>query len=56
MPDVVFNARMLSEGDYATPEQGAPIVPPDGPWELCLTINDSWGYQHHDHTTSRSPS
>ncbi|WP_256726937.1 alpha-L-fucosidase [Streptomyces acidiscabies] len=47
-PDVVFNARMLSEGDYATPEQGAPIVPPDGPWELCLTINDSWGYQHHD--------
>ncbi|NUR02148.1 MAG: alpha-L-fucosidase [Streptomyces sp.] len=49
VPDVVFNARMLSEGDYATPEQGAPIVPPDGPWELCLTINDSWGYQHHDH-------
>ncbi|RPF37731.1 alpha-L-fucosidase [Streptomyces sp. TLI_185] len=49
VPDVVFNARMLSEGDYATPEQGAPIVPPDGPWELCLTINDSWGYQHQDH-------
>ncbi|MEU6201199.1 alpha-L-fucosidase [Streptomyces sp. NPDC047061] len=49
VPHVVFNARMLSEGDYATPEQGAPIVPPDGPWELCLTINDSWGYQHHDH-------
>ncbi|MFF3906909.1 alpha-L-fucosidase [Streptomyces sp. NPDC001848] len=49
VPDVVFNARMLSEGDYATPEQGAPIVPPEGPWELCLTINDSWGYQHHDH-------
>ncbi|MEV7031316.1 alpha-L-fucosidase [Streptomyces sp. NPDC093272] len=49
VPDVVFNARMLDEGDYATPEQGAPVVPPDGPWELCLTINDSWGYQHHDH-------
>ncbi|GHK02275.1 alpha-L-fucosidase [Streptomyces sp. NPDC003753] len=49
VPHVVFNARMLSEGDYATPEQGAPIVPPEGPWELCLTINDSWGYQHHDH-------
>ncbi|MFJ2609086.1 alpha-L-fucosidase [Streptomyces sp. NPDC087425] len=48
VPDVVFNARMLSEGDYATPEQGAPIVAPDGPWELCLTINDSWGYQHDD--------
>ncbi|MET9083899.1 alpha-L-fucosidase [Streptomyces sp. NPDC004237] len=49
VPHVVFNARMLSEGDYATPEQGAPVVPPDGPWELCLTINDSWGYQHQDH-------
>ncbi|MGW2034908.1 alpha-L-fucosidase [Streptomyces sp. NPDC001811] len=49
VPHVVFNARMLGEGDYATPEQGAPVVPPDGPWELCLTINDSWGYQHHDH-------
>ncbi|MEV1082611.1 alpha-L-fucosidase [Streptomyces sp. NPDC050211] len=49
VPDVVFNARMLSEGDYATPEQGAPVVPPEGPWELCLTINDSWGHQHHDH-------
>jgi alpha-L-fucosidase len=39
---------MMSRGDYATPEQGLPIVPPDGPWELCLTINDSWGYQHAD--------
>lgn len=47
-PHTVFNARMLSRGDYATPEQGLPIIPPDGPWELCLTINDSWGFQHHD--------
>ncbi len=39
---------MLSHGDYATPEQGIPIEPPKGPWELCLTINDSWGFQHHD--------
>ncbi|WP_261719945.1 alpha-L-fucosidase [Streptomyces sp. FZ201] len=49
VPDVVLNARMLSEGDYATPEQGAPVIPPDGPWELCLTVNDSWGFQHQDH-------
>jgi alpha-L-fucosidase len=47
-PDTVLNARMLSRGDYATPEQGLPMVPPDGPWELCLTINDSWGFQHRD--------
>lgn len=48
-PDTVLNARMLSHGDYATPEQGVPVVAPEGPWELCLTVNDSWGFQHHDH-------
>jgi alpha-L-fucosidase len=47
-PQVVLNARMLSRGDYATPEQGVPITPPDGPWELCLTINDSWGFRPDD--------
>jgi alpha-L-fucosidase len=25
-----------------------PIQRPDGPWELCLTVNDSWGYQGRD--------
>lgn len=48
-PDTVLNARMLSHGDYATPEQGVPLRAPDGPWELCLTVNDSWGFQHTDH-------
>lgn len=47
-PRTILNARMLSRGDYATPEQGVPITPPDGPWELCLTVNDSWGYQTGD--------
>ncbi|MFF2847977.1 alpha-L-fucosidase [Streptomyces sp. NPDC058001] len=47
-PETVLNARMLSHGDYATPEQGLPVRTPDGPWELCLTINDSWGYQPAD--------
>ncbi|GIG62979.1 glycosyl hydrolase [Longispora fulva] len=47
-PETVLNARMLSRGDYGTPEQGVPIVPPTGPWELCLTINESWGYQGGD--------
>ncbi|GGJ06491.1 glycosyl hydrolase [Streptomyces brasiliensis] len=48
-PDTILNARMLSHGDYATPEQGVPLQAPDGPWELCLTVNDSWGFQHQDH-------
>jgi alpha-L-fucosidase len=46
--DVILNARMLGHGDYATPEQGVPITAPEGPWELCYTMNNSWGYQHHD--------
>ncbi|MET7861105.1 alpha-L-fucosidase [Streptomyces sp. NPDC005318] len=48
-PDTVLNARMLSYGDYSTPEQGVPLLPPEGPWELCLTVNDSWGFQPQDH-------
>lgn len=47
-PDTVLNGRMLSHGDYATPEQGAPLRAPDGPWELCLTINDSWSFRPQD--------
>ncbi|MFX4271292.1 alpha-L-fucosidase [Propionibacteriaceae bacterium Y1685] len=46
---VVCNGRMLGAGDYATPEQGVPVVPPPGPWELCLTLNNSWGWQPADH-------
>ena len=48
-PDTVLNARMFSHGDYATPEQGVPVEAPASPWELCLTINDSWGFRHDDH-------
>lgn len=48
LPEVVINSRIGRFGDYATPEQGVPIVPPDGPWELCLTMNDTWGYQELD--------
>lgn len=47
-PGAILNSRMLGYGDYATPEQGVPIEPPAGPWELCLTVNDSWGWQAHD--------
>ncbi|HAH22381.1 MAG TPA: alpha-L-fucosidase, partial [Prolixibacteraceae bacterium] len=48
-PNAILNARMAGYGDYATPEQGVPIFGPQGPWELCMTINDSWGYQKKDH-------
>ncbi len=47
--NVIINSRLRGRGDYATPEQGVPVVKPaDRYWELCLTMNDSWGYQQHD--------
>ncbi|WP_424681401.1 alpha-L-fucosidase [Frateuria sp. YIM B11624] len=49
-PHAIINARLPGEGDYATPEQGMPVTPPPQPyWELCMTMNDSWGWQPHDH-------
>ena len=47
-PEVICNSRMQGYGDYATPEQGIPVVAPQGPWEFCITLNDSWGYRGRD--------
>jgi len=49
LPDVILNSRLNGYGDYATPEQGVPVCKPkDRWWELCMTMNDSWGYQPND--------
>jgi alpha-L-fucosidase len=47
-PGVILNSRMGGHGDYGTPEQAIPIARPTGPWEFCVTLNDSWGYRKHD--------
>ena len=44
-PSTVINSRLEGYGDYKTPEQYIPVTPPDGPWELCATLTDSWSYQ-----------
>ena len=47
--NVIINSRLRGYGDYDTPEQGLPIhKPKDKYWELCMTMNDSWGYQGND--------
>ena len=47
-PTVIVNSRIQGYGDYATPD-GVPVVQPkDRYWELCYTMNDSWGYQTDD--------
>ncbi|MCQ9639211.1 alpha-L-fucosidase [Chryseobacterium sp. WG14] len=48
-PDIIINSRLNNHGDYDTPEQGIPVIAPQNPyWELCYTMNDSWGYQPYD--------
>ena len=48
-PDAIINSRLNTYGDYATPEQGVPVLRPAATyWELCLTMNKSWGYQPRD--------
>ena len=54
-PNVIINSRLQGRGDYETPEQGPPVVRPAAKyWELCYTMNDSWGYQPND-TNYKTP-
>lgn len=48
-PNAIINGRLQGYGDYETPEQNFPVSRPKfNWWELCMTINDSWGYQPKD--------
>ena len=48
--NTIINSRLPQNGDYGTPEQGVPLSQPkERFWELCMTMNDSWGFQHNDH-------
>lgn len=54
-PNCIVNSRIQGYGDYATPEVGIPVTRPhDKYWELCMTINDSWGFQPTD-TNFKTP-
>ncbi len=43
-PETVINSRLEEYGDYETPEQFIPVQPPAGPWELCMTTNNTWSF------------
>lgn len=48
-PKAIINGRLQGFGDYDTPEQNFPVVRPNMKnWELCMTINDSWGWEVGD--------
>jgi alpha-L-fucosidase len=48
-PELLINDRLPSVGDYVTPEQFVPPTPPDGKWETCMTMNESWSWNPDDH-------
>ena len=45
-PDILINNRSGVPEDFTTPEQR--IQASAAPWEACMTMNDSWGYQSGD--------
>jgi len=48
-PNAIINGRLQGFGDYDTPEQNFPVIRPNLKyWELCMTMNDSWGYRKDD--------
>jgi alpha-L-fucosidase len=54
-PEAIINGRLQGYGDYETPEQNFPVSRPKYKWwELCMTINNSWGYQPKD-TSWKTP-
>ena len=47
-PGIKINDRLTGQGDFDTPEKFLPAVPLSRPWETCMTMNDSWGYNKDD--------
>lgn len=48
-PSTIINGRLQGYGDYETPEQNFPVSRPKyNWWELCMTINNNWGWQPQD--------
>ncbi|NQU86228.1 MAG: alpha-L-fucosidase [Mariniphaga sp.] len=49
-PEMITNNRLYRpwKGDFSTPEQHVPPTGLDYDWEVCMTMNTSWGYKHYD--------
>jgi alpha-L-fucosidase len=47
-PEIIVNNRNDLPGDFSTPEQRIVAEKGGRPWESCMTLNDSWGYQAAD--------
>ena len=49
-PKLITNNRLYRPwpGDFSTPEQYVPPTGLDYNWEVCMTMNTSWGYKWYD--------
>ena len=49
-PNLITNNRLYRpwKGDFSTPEQHIPPTGLDYDWEVCMTMNTSWGYKWYD--------
>jgi len=48
-PNIIINNRIRVPQDFDTPEQYIPATGiPDRDWEVCMTMNDTWGFKVHD--------
>jgi len=52
-PNIIINNRVgkrkQDNGDFGTPEQEIPATGiPGHDWEVCMTMNDTWGYRQGD--------
>lgn len=50
-PGILINDRSNYDGDFTTPEQSIPggqRRPGERPFEVCMTLNGSWGYNAAD--------
>jgi len=55
-PDCVINDRVGNGlGDYTTPEQYIPGQPPKQDFEVCMTLNEHWGYDKNDRNWKEAP-
>ena len=47
-PGCMINNRIGIDADYGTPEQTVPGSIQDQAFEVCMTMNDNWGYAKND--------
>src|SRR5882724_3001499 len=54
-PAALINNRLGVDADYGTPEQHIPGGKTVEPFEVCMTLNDHWGYNKFDEKWKSPP-